>query len=131
MSDEITLSVPRERDFYAVARLVVGGLASRLDVGYESLEDIQVALQGVLDRPASDERVTVRVRVEGNALRAAVGPFDRDSLRRELEDDVASERLGLRRLLDTVVDDVEVGERDGGEWIELTKRVDRTGGGAG
>ena len=31
--------------------------------------------------------------------------------------------LGLRRLLDTIVDDVHVASEDGGEWVTLTKRV--------
>jgi len=36
--------------------------------------------------------------------------------------------VGLRRILDTVVDRVELSERDGGEWVELTKTIERTGG---
>jgi len=39
--DEITLTVPRERPFYRVAHLVLGGLAVRLDLTYDTLEDLQ------------------------------------------------------------------------------------------
>ena len=121
MSDEITVTVPRDRDFYRVAHLVVGGLALRLDLTFESLEDIQLALQGVLDRPDGEGDVTVIVRMDGDSLRASVGPFHGDSLRRELAEH--PEGLSLGRLLNTVVDGVELGQRDGGDWIELTKRV--------
>jgi hypothetical protein len=50
---------------------------------------------------------------------AAVGPFDAAAVR-ELESE-AGAGLGLRRLLETVVDDVSVTERDGGKWVELRK----------
>ena len=43
-ADEITLALPRERPFFGVAHLVLGGLAVRLDLGFEQLEDLQVAL---------------------------------------------------------------------------------------
>jgi hypothetical protein len=32
--------------------------------------------------------------------------------------------LGLSRILETVCDRVEITERDGSEWVELTTRVD-------
>ena len=36
--------------YHGVARLVVGGLAARLDLSYEDLEDLQLALESVLER---------------------------------------------------------------------------------
>jgi hypothetical protein len=119
-ADEITLTLPRERPFFRIAHLVLGGLAVRLDLTFEHLEDLQLALAGLLDRPTGPGDVTVTVRVEPNALHALVGPFRDDGLRAELVDD---EELGLGRLLGTVVDGVEVDERDGGLWVELTKSV--------
>ena len=50
---------------------------------------------------------------------AAVGPVAAATAG-ELEAE-AGESLGLRRLLDTVVDDVALRERDGGAWVELRK----------
>jgi hypothetical protein len=35
--------------------------------------------------------------------------------------------LGLRRVLETVVDDVVVSERDGAQWVELTKSLEAAG----
>ncbi len=122
MTDEITLTLPRERPFYRIAHLVLGGLAVRLDLTFEHLEDLQLALAGVLDRHEEGGDVTVGVRVHENSIRTRVGPFAGDSLRRELERD-PGEHLSLRRLLDTVVDGVELREEEGGLWIELTKAV--------
>jgi hypothetical protein len=126
VSDEITLTLPRLRPFARIAHLVLGGLAVRLDLTFENLEDLQLALAGLLDRPDADGFVTLAVRVENGTLHASVGPFD-DALRAELEHE-ADEGVGLRRVLDTVVDDVQLGTRDGGTWVELTKSVQAVGG---
>jgi hypothetical protein len=124
MTDEITLTLPRARPFYRIAHLVVGGLAVRLDLTFEHLEDLQLALAGILDRPEDDgDEVTVSVAIEGGAVRTIVGPFDGDRLEREL-DRAAEEDLTLRRLLETVMDGVEVRERDGAHWVELTKATE-------
>jgi anti-sigma regulatory factor (Ser/Thr protein kinase) len=120
MTDEITLTLPRRRSFYRVAHLVLGGLAVRLDLTFEHLEDIQLALAGLLDRPDEDGEIQVRVRVEDEVIRTVVGPFDRDRLDAEL-DRAGAEAMTLRRLLETVMDRVEIGERDGVSWVELTK----------
>jgi hypothetical protein len=37
------------------------------------------------------------------------------------------EAVGLRRVLDTVVDGVRIEERDGAHWVELRKEVDAAG----
>ena len=118
--DEVTLTIPREESFHQVAHLVLGGMAARLDLTYENLDDLEVALAALLERAAIDGQVTVRLRLEDGAIRAAVGPVT-DSVRPELElgpgDDVT-----LRRILDTVVDGYEF---DPNGWLELTKRIEQ------
>ncbi|MEX2212243.1 MAG: hypothetical protein WD689_10840 [Gaiellaceae bacterium] len=121
-ADEITLTLPRSRDYYEIAHLILGGLAVRLDLTLEHLDDLQLALDGVLERHEGDDSVTVTVRVDGDSIHTVVGPFPANRLRGELERD-QGEHLGLRRLLDTVCDDVQVEERGDTEWIELTKSV--------
>lgn len=120
-ADEVTLTLPRERDFYRVAELVLGGLAARHDVTLERLEDIELALGGLLDRLEGDEPATVRLRVVEGELRAVVGPFG-GRLRGELERDSGSE-LDLRRLLEAVVDRYDLVRDEGGDWVELAKAV--------
>jgi anti-sigma regulatory factor (Ser/Thr protein kinase) len=116
--DEISLTLPADSAFRRVAHLVLGGLAVRLDLTYEKLEDIGLALDALLQRSASEGEVTVRVRIEGDELRTVVGPFAADVLR-ELNEE-AGEALGLRRILDAVCDRVSVEDRH----VELTKRID-------
>jgi hypothetical protein len=118
--DEITLTVPRERPFYSVAHLVLGGLAVRLNLTLETLEDLQVALAGLLERSESAPEVTMRVRVLESVLEAELGPFDGPALRRELDRE-PGEELSLRRILDAVVDEVRIDGRGEASWIVLRK----------
>jgi hypothetical protein len=122
--DEIVLTIPRERAFYGVAHLVLGGLGSRLNVTLEHLEDLQLGLDSLLAQHDGHEEVTLRIRVREGTLETEVGPFPQ-ALSTELAAD--SGGVGLRRILDTVSDGVEVGERDGAAWVTLTKQVNGSG----
>ena len=121
MSDEIVLTLPEHDEFRNVAHLVLGGLAVRLNLTFENLEDVQVALEGLLARAAGE--VTVAVRLDGDGLGMRVGPFGCAALRRELEDDRGE--VGLRRVLETVSDGIEVLDLEDGCWVDLRKKVER------
>jgi anti-sigma regulatory factor (Ser/Thr protein kinase) len=125
--DEISLTLPADEEFRRVAHLVVAGLAVRLDVTFESLEDLELALDALLEQATTQEKVTVRVQVRDGELRTVVGPFA--SVRSELEGG-AADSLGLSRILAAVCDSVEITDRDGGQWVELTKRVQKLEAGA-
>jgi hypothetical protein len=99
---------------------VLGGLAARLDLTVEHLEDLQIALDGLFERRPGSGSVTVVVTVDDGLLRTAVGPFVPASLD-DLEREDSS--LGLRRILETVCDSVELEERNGDRWVQLTKRT--------
>ena len=123
MSDLITLTIPRERPFHHVAHLVIGGLAVRLNFTLDSIDDLQVALDELLDQDDSGEDITVELRLAGDAIEAEIGPFDSARLSAAFEADGDSLGLGLERVLATVVDTVSVAERDGGRWIAFSKNV--------
>ncbi len=120
--DEITLTIPRDRALYGVAHLVLGGLGIRLNLTIEHLEDLQLALDAVLERAREEEHVTIAVSVHDGVIETAIGPM-RDGVRAELEA-TEGEDVGLRRILDTLVDSVELTPREGGEWVKLTKAVE-------
>ena len=120
MNDEIILTLPETPAYLDVAHLVMGGLGVRLDLTFENLEDLQTALDGLLPRAGGE--VTVAVRLEDGALGVTVGPFACDSLRAELERE-DTEEVGLRRVLETVADELEVLENDGRCWVRLSKAV--------
>jgi hypothetical protein len=118
LTDEITLVVPAQEDFRPIVHLVVGGLAVRLDLTMDALEDLQVALDALLGRRDDDGEVTVRVAFDDDAMRSTVGPLPAAVL-----DDIERDgkELSLRRVLETVCDTFEVEERNGSAWVELTK----------
>jgi hypothetical protein len=122
MTDEITLTIPRDRALYSVAHLVVSGLGIRLNLTIEHLEDLQLALDAVLERARESEEVTISLRVKEGEIETAIGPL-RDGVRAELEATDGKE-VGLRRILDTLVDRVELAPREGGDWLTLTKAVE-------
>jgi hypothetical protein len=122
--DEITLTIPREEPFHEVAHLVLGGVAARLNLTFESIDDLETALDAVLEHAAEEGEVTVKLRLEEGAIVTRVGPFSNGGLRTELESD-AGDGVTVRRVLDTVVDHYEL---DGDGWLELRKDLAQGGG---
>ena len=126
-ADEIRLTLPADDAFHGVAHLVLGGLAARLNLSFETLEDLELALDALLERPNDGREVTVRVFVEDGELRTIVGPFA--SVRADLEEG-GTNSLNLGRILSAVCDSVQVEDHDGSQWVELTKRLDTVKGGS-
>jgi hypothetical protein len=130
MADAITLTIPHAPEFYGVVRLVVGGLAARLELPIEELDDVQTGLEALLETEAyrTTEDVTVVVEVEGETLAVTVGPLDAGALARDL----AAGRDGgltLARMLAATTDRYELDERDDGGWVRMERRLpERTGG---
>jgi anti-sigma regulatory factor (Ser/Thr protein kinase) len=127
VSDLVQLTLPAEEDFRRVAHLVVGGLGVRLDLTFEDLDDLQVALEALLGCRDDDGDIVVTVHAGDGAVRASVGPFGAaslDSLER------SDSPFGLHRVLETVCDTFEIEERDGGSWVELTKKTTSPAGAA-
>ena len=124
MTDTIRLTIPHQPPYHGVALLVVGGLAARLDLSYESLEDLQLALENVLENGgyATQAQVTVELEVAEGSLAMIVGPLDGEAVRAALEED-GDDRISLGRLLATLVEDVQLKRREDGDWLRLDKRV--------
>jgi hypothetical protein len=109
--DTIELTVPAERRFLGVVNLVLGGLGSRLDLPFERIDDLQLAVDSVLAQGDSSVSgtLTVEVAVDDSRLAVRVGP---------LVDGGASDD-GLKRVLATLVSSAWPLDRQGREWIEL------------
>jgi hypothetical protein len=119
-SQTVTLTLPGERPYIGIARMFVGGLAARLDLGYETMDDLQLALESVLRKADLGETVTLEAQIEGEGVCILVGPFDADPL------DVAvgsGDSLELERLLAALVAGAESIVRDEGCWLRLDVRI--------
>jgi hypothetical protein len=119
-TDDIRLVIPAEEDFRRIAHLVTGGLASRLDVTFDDLEDLQLGIEALLALRDDVGELVVSLSAADGTLRASLGPFEPEVLR---EDGSGDAGLDLQRVLATVCDTHEVRERDGAVWIELTKQL--------
>jgi hypothetical protein len=122
-ADRIMLTIPRDEGFENVAQLVLAGVAARLNLTYEVVDDLGTALATLLERRGEEGELSVELEVGENMVTAAIGPFRGDALRAELERQDGG--VGLRRVLETVVDGFEAVDREDGVWIELQKRVER------
>lgn len=118
-TEEIRLVIPAEEDFRPIAHLVTGGLAVRLDLTYDDLDDLQVGLEALLALRDDADELVVSLAADDGVLHASLGPFPPEKV--HAADSEGG--LDLRRVLETVCDTHEVEERDGGAWVELTKRV--------
>jgi hypothetical protein len=123
--EQIALTLPGDDAFHGVAHLVLGGVATRNDLTVETLEDLTLALDTVLDLCGeSVGEVTVLARIGDHSAVLEVGPFPTSSLAPVLEHGSRA-ALDTRRILDTVANEVELVERDDGEWLRVTKTVER------
>jgi hypothetical protein len=118
-TEEIRLVIPAEEDFRPIAHLVTGGLAMRLDVTYDDLDDLQVGIEALLGLRDDAGELVVSLSADDGVLHASLGPFSPDRVHTAETDG----GLDLHRVLETVCDTHEVEERDGDAWIELTKRI--------
>jgi len=123
VTDEITLTLPREPEFHRVAHLVLGGLAVRLNLTIENLEDLELALDAILARtdPQAGE-ITVRMTPRDGGLETVIGPLTPQVLD-DIEHEGDDGALDLRRVLESTVDDIHVD----GAWVRLTKQVTSRG----
>ena len=118
-TEEIRLVIPAEEDFRPIAHLVTGGLAMRLDVTYDDLDDVQVAIETLLALRDDSGELVVSLSADDGMLHAALGPFPPE----KVHPADSEGGLDLDRVLETVCDTHEVEEREGGAWVELTKRI--------
>ena len=116
----VALTLPGERRSIGIVRLFVGGLAARLDLGYEAMDDLQLALESVLLEAQLRPEITLEAQIDGDAVSMTIGPLARDPLG---PDTPGVGELELRQLLARLVARVESTERDGGCWLRLDVRI--------
>ncbi len=123
--DEIVLTLPHEACWHGVVYLVLAGLAARLDMTVENLEDWQLALTELLGRQHPDGRLQLVFRASPDQLETRFGPAD-SQLLAELERQ--EDGVGLRRVLSTLADGVEIVTSDDDRWVVLRKAIIRSDG---
>ncbi|GAC1527435.1 MAG: hypothetical protein NVS2B6_15180 [Thermoleophilaceae bacterium] len=123
--DRIELTTPLGRAWEPVVRMVLGGIADRLDLGFEELDDLQLAVERLLAEGDPQDPVTLSFELVSGGVRARVGPLRGEAMAEALQGPEARPgELTLPRILSTVVDSYGVEEVDDGHLVvRLEKAV--------
>ncbi len=127
-AETIRLELPAGRDWGAVTRMVLGGIGDRLDLGFDELDDLQLAVERLLAEASARGSVELSVELLDGRVRARVGPLAESAVSSALQGpEPPPGELGLRRILATVVDSygVEAAGEDG-LYVRIEKLVTRT-----
>jgi hypothetical protein len=122
--ERIDLEAPLEADFQPVIRLIIGGIAERVDFAFEEIDDLQLAVERLLAEAGRRGTVHLRFDVAEEAIRTRIGPLDEASIAAALRDGPSAPgHLTLERILTTIVD--SFGVEDAGDSrvvVRLEKR---------
>lgn len=125
----IELTTPVDRAWDPVVRLVLGGIADRIDLPFEELDDLQLAVERLRAEAGSQESLKIAIELTERGVRVRLGPLRERAIAEALQGPApAPGELTLRRVLETVVDSFGVEEAAGGELVvRLEKRVRGSG----
>src|SRR5438105_14536324 len=102
------MRVPPERAFGAVLRLGVGGVASRCGLPFDRVDELQIAVDALLDhRVAAEPTLALDAAISDRELVLEVGPF------------VPGADPAGHRVTAGLVERTRILERDGHDWVEL------------
>jgi len=90
--------------------LVLGGLGTRLELSYERLDELQLAVTTVLDTLAADGEVTVDAAFDERELVIRIGPCEAP----------AATSVVAGHVLEQLADASRVATDDDRDWVELT-----------
>ncbi len=102
-SGPVSLTVPGP-EYVGVARLVLAGVAARLGLGFETIDNLQTAIESViLTISGAGREATVTTHDDADRLTVSISPFSPQTLARRL---VADGDIDLGALLGRLVDGV-------------------------
>jgi hypothetical protein len=120
--ERIRLEAPLRRDFQPVVRLIIGGIAERVDFAFEEIDDLQLAVERLLAEAGDQDTVELSFEVGSGRIRARVGPLNERAIAADLQKESLPGELTLKRILQTVVDSFGVEEAaDGRIVVRLEK----------
>ena len=123
--DRIELTTPLGRAWQPVIRMVLGGIADRLDLGFDELDDLQLAVEQLLAEGDPQDPVTLSFELLGKGVRTRIGPLRDTAMANALQGPPPGPGdLTLPRILSTVVDSYGVEDAaDGQLVVRLEKAV--------
>ena len=122
--ERIDLEAPLSGDFQAEERLIIGGIAERVDFAFEEIDDLQLAVERLLAEAGQIGSVHLSFEVGDASIRTRVGPLSERAVAEALRDgDAPPGQLTLRRILQTVVDSFGVEDAGGGAIVVRLEKL--------
>ena len=124
-TERIELEAPLDDAFQGVIRLVVGGVAEQASLGFEAMDDLQLAIERLLAETGGDGRVRISFELDDDGgVRARIGPLREQRLAEALQEvDGETGTLSLQRILETVVDSFGVERAGDGEIVVRMEKL--------
>jgi hypothetical protein len=120
----IELETPLAGAFQPVIRLIIGGIAERVDFGFEDIDDLQLAVERLLAEAGPEGTVRLSFEFGEGHIRTRVGPLRERAIADALRDGEAPPgELTLKRILQTVVDSFGVEDVAGGEIVVRLEKL--------
>jgi anti-sigma regulatory factor (Ser/Thr protein kinase) len=123
LNERIELEAPLSGDFQAVIRLIIGGIAERVDFAFEEIDDLQLAVERLLAEAGQAGSVALSFEVGEGRIRTRVGPLPERALAALRDGDRRPGVLTLRRILQTVVDSFGVEQVDDGQIVVRLEKL--------
>lgn len=130
LTSDVVVSVPARPDFVHVLRSVIAGVAARMDLSVEDIDDLRIALDEacaqMLEGPAMAERLTMRLTIVPGTLDVSVST---DGEAGEWPPPRGEDTLTWQVLV-SLADAVRYELTDHGPALRFTKRIAPPGPGA-
>ena len=128
--DTVTLRVPRERAYLSLLHMVLGGIATRQEVSFDDLDDVQLAVDSIVTEDDGHQPdLTMTVTMGDDILTIRLAPLSNPDLHETLrlgEVPVGAEGrcLDVCLMLRSLVDHYEMQDLAGGTFaVEMRKRL--------
>jgi hypothetical protein len=89
MTDTVVLDIPVEPAFLSAVRMVVGGMAARVDLSVDEIDDVYMAVEEIFyvaHQKDGETRCGLRVSAAEGALTLEMGPFASASVAPRLDE---------------------------------------------
>jgi hypothetical protein len=93
--ERIDLVAPLSGDFQAVVRLIIGGIAERVDFAFEEIDDLQLAVERLLAEAGQVGNVRLSFEVGESSIRTRVGPLSERAVADALRDGASFRRSSI------------------------------------
>ena len=123
LNERIELEAPLSGDFQPVIRLIIGGIAERVDFAFEEIDDLQLAVERLLAEAGQVGSVALSFEVGEARMRTRLGTIHEHALAALRDGEQRPGVLTLRRILQTVVDSFGVEQVDDGQIVVRLEKL--------